>query len=210
MRSVPPAHDHAGVCLRRFMIAIATSLLYRGDDRLRFEREILLNDWHHLRPKVLANLLVGRRSGRFLIIGAWTLEGKLRMKIGELVGGRFELQHLVGSGGMGQVYRARDLTTGNAAALKDHALRRAVGSDALRARGAGAPERAPHRDRPVYRARAHERRRLGVDLREITVHATLRQALVYCIGRARKPSAASPSAAGANDFHQGMRRGHFL
>jgi hypothetical protein len=37
---------------------------------------------------------------------------------------------------------------------------------------------------------------LGVDLREITVHATLRQALVYCIGRARKPSAASPPAAG--------------
>ena len=41
-----------------------------------------------------------------------------RMRIGEVVAERFELQALAGTGGMGAVYRARDLRTGLVVALK--------------------------------------------------------------------------------------------
>ncbi len=37
---------------------------------------------------------------------------------GEVIGGRYELTRLIGSGGMGQVYRARQLSTGGRVALK--------------------------------------------------------------------------------------------
>jgi len=37
---------------------------------------------------------------------------------GEVISGRFEVEHLSGAGGMGQVYRARDLRTGEPVALK--------------------------------------------------------------------------------------------
>ncbi len=37
---------------------------------------------------------------------------------GEVISGRFEVEHLSGAGGMGQVYRARDLRTGEPVAIK--------------------------------------------------------------------------------------------
>ena len=37
---------------------------------------------------------------------------------GEVIGSRYELTRLIGSGGMGQVYRARHLSTGGRVALK--------------------------------------------------------------------------------------------
>jgi eukaryotic-like serine/threonine-protein kinase len=40
------------------------------------------------------------------------------MQKGEVISGRFEVEHLSGAGGMGQVYRARDLQTGEPVALK--------------------------------------------------------------------------------------------
>jgi len=40
------------------------------------------------------------------------------MQAGDLVGGRFELAEVAGSGGMGAVYRARDRTTGESVAVK--------------------------------------------------------------------------------------------
>src|SRR5690348_10222705 len=40
------------------------------------------------------------------------------MQPGDLVGGRFELAEVAGSGGMGAVYRARDRTTGESVAVK--------------------------------------------------------------------------------------------
>ncbi|NUQ75538.1 MAG: protein kinase [Polyangiaceae bacterium] len=52
------------------------------------------------------------------------------MKSGELVGERFEIQHLAGEGGMGQVYHALDRRTGERVAVK--VLRRE--SDSQRAR----------------------------------------------------------------------------
>ena len=43
---------------------------------------------------------------------------RLTMLKGEVISGRFEVEHLSGAGGMGQVYRARDLSTGEAVAIK--------------------------------------------------------------------------------------------
>jgi len=40
------------------------------------------------------------------------------MHAGEIINGRFEIDRLVGSGGMGQVFRARDLATGGLVAIK--------------------------------------------------------------------------------------------
>src|SRR5262245_43299646 len=40
------------------------------------------------------------------------------MRPGELVGERFEVERLAGSGGMGEVYRARDRSTGELVAVK--------------------------------------------------------------------------------------------
>src|SRR5829696_4422358 len=40
------------------------------------------------------------------------------MSTGALIGGRFQLEALAGSGGMGAVYRARDTTTGDTVAVK--------------------------------------------------------------------------------------------
>jgi serine/threonine protein kinase len=40
------------------------------------------------------------------------------MRQGEVIGGRFELERLVGSGGMGAVYRARELTSERVVAVK--------------------------------------------------------------------------------------------
>ncbi|KYF60033.1 hypothetical protein BE04_17130, partial [Sorangium cellulosum] len=45
------------------------------------------------------------------------------MRVGEIVDERFEIEGLAGSGGMGHVYRARDLESGDTVALK--VLRRA-------------------------------------------------------------------------------------
>src|SRR5206468_569970 len=41
-----------------------------------------------------------------------------RMNAGDVVDGRFEVERLVGEGGMGAVYRCRDRTTGEPLALK--------------------------------------------------------------------------------------------
>src|SRR5690349_14230982 len=40
------------------------------------------------------------------------------MHAGEVVGGRFAIERLAGAGGMGAVFRARDLEAGSAVALK--------------------------------------------------------------------------------------------
>src|SRR5947207_1789126 len=40
------------------------------------------------------------------------------MRAASIVRGRFEIERLAGAGGMGSVYRARDLTTGSPIALK--------------------------------------------------------------------------------------------
>lgn len=40
------------------------------------------------------------------------------VKPGDVVAGRFELEGLAGSGGMGRVYRARDLESGSTVAVK--------------------------------------------------------------------------------------------
>src|SRR5437762_9810140 len=40
------------------------------------------------------------------------------MQPGEVLAGRFELERLAGSGGMGEVYRARDLAFGSVVAFK--------------------------------------------------------------------------------------------
>lgn len=40
------------------------------------------------------------------------------MRQGEVIGGRYELERRVGVGGMGEVYRARDLTSGEVVAVK--------------------------------------------------------------------------------------------
>src|SRR5262245_46865116 len=40
------------------------------------------------------------------------------MQSGDVISGRFEIEHLSGTGGMGQVYRARDLETGESVAVK--------------------------------------------------------------------------------------------
>src|SRR5262245_17904807 len=40
------------------------------------------------------------------------------MRPGEVLGGRFEIEQLAGSGGMGEVYRARDLALANTVAVK--------------------------------------------------------------------------------------------
>src|SRR5215471_9183665 len=41
-----------------------------------------------------------------------------KTKPGELLGGRFELLELAGAGGMGRVFRARDVESGSAVAVK--------------------------------------------------------------------------------------------
>src|SRR5260221_6975606 len=51
------------------------------------------------------------------------------MKVGDVVAGRFELEQLIGSGGMGDVHRALDRTSGGRVALKSL---RAQGGDAER------------------------------------------------------------------------------
>lgn len=40
------------------------------------------------------------------------------MRPGDIVAGRFEIERRAGSGGMGEVFRARDLASGAAVALK--------------------------------------------------------------------------------------------
>src|SRR6185436_11515450 len=40
------------------------------------------------------------------------------MRRGDLIAGRFEIERLAGSGGMGEVYRAQDLHSGEIVALK--------------------------------------------------------------------------------------------
>jgi serine/threonine protein kinase len=39
------------------------------------------------------------------------------MRVGDVVGDRFELEALAGAGGMGEVFRARDRATGEAVAV---------------------------------------------------------------------------------------------
>src|SRR5262245_50947580 len=52
------------------------------------------------------------------------------MRPGDVVTGRFDIEHLAGAGGMGQVFRARDRQTGAPVAVK--ALLGNVGSHAAR------------------------------------------------------------------------------
>ena len=42
----------------------------------------------------------------------------LRMELGDLLGGRFELEQQIATGGMGKVFRARDRVSGEAVAVK--------------------------------------------------------------------------------------------
>src|SRR5262245_43454018 len=52
------------------------------------------------------------------------------MRLGDIVGNRFQLMHLAGSGGMGEVYKAIDQETGQPVAIK--ALAAPRGRDAAR------------------------------------------------------------------------------
>ena len=76
-----------------------------------------------------------------------------RMQGGDVVGERFVVEALAGTGGMGAVYRARDRSSDAVVALK--VVADAAERHALRARGARARGARSSGDRALRRARAH-------------------------------------------------------
>ena len=101
-----------------------------------------------------------------------TVRASLQRVVGELIAGRYELEELVGSGGMSSVYRAHDRLLERTVALKilheqftrGRRLRRALSPRGAGRRAAGAPEHR-HGDRPrragraaVHRLRVRRRR----------------------------------------------------
>src|SRR5262249_8233867 len=59
---------------------------------------------------------MARRPYRYAGSAKWVI--LVAMQPGEVIGERFEIERRVGSGGMGVVYRARDLASGEAVAVK--------------------------------------------------------------------------------------------
>ena len=79
--------------------------------------------------------------------------------IGRIVAGRFQLERQAGAGGMGTVYRARDLTDGATVAVKILTGRELREARALRPRGAILAGLDPPGDRPLHRPRRRRGRR---------------------------------------------------